>query len=161
MKMMKMKMIVCAALVSCLVFAAAGYAASFPEDLVKKMAAMKADAEAKKEMPATIDGLPIVDTEAAHKLLKGKAIFLDNRVKTQFDTEKIAGAQWFFCDTLIKDPARADKLDKSKEYVVYCNGVFCWRSPAVGMMLKQLGFTKVFWYRDGLPAWKKKGLPTE
>ena len=150
-----------AALVMCLAFVTVGYAAAFPDALVQKMMGMKADAEAKKDMPATIDGLPIVTGEEANKLLMNKAIFLDNRVKSQVDAEKIAGAQWFFCDTLIKDPSLASKLDKSKEYVVYCNGVKCWRSPAAGMMLKQLGFAKVYWYRDGLPDWKKRGLPTE
>jgi len=156
-----MRRIVFAAMVICLAFVTFGYAEPFPADLIQKMAAMKADAEAKRNMPAAIEGLPIVNTETAHKMLKGKAVFLDNRVKSQFDTEKISGAQWFFCDSLIKDPTRAAKLDKSKEYVVYCNGVLCWRSPAVGMMLKHLGFAKVYWYRDGLPDWKKKGLPTE
>jgi rhodanese-related sulfurtransferase len=157
-----MKRTIFVALAMCLTFAAVGYTEPFPEALVQKMMSMKADAEAKKDMPATIDGLPIISGEDASKLFKGKkAIFLDNRVKSQYDTEKIAGAQWFFCDTLIKDPSLASKLDKSKEYVVYCNGVLCWRSPAVGMMLKQLGFTKVHWYRDGIPDWKKRGYPTE
>ena len=157
-----MKRIVVMAFALCLAFTAIGYAEPFPEDLVQKMMGLKADAEAKKDMPAAIEGLPIVNSEEANKLFKGKkAIFLDNRVKSQFDTEKIAGAQWFFCDTLIKDPTLASKLDKSKEYVVYCNGVLCWRSPAVGMMLKQLGFAKVYWYRDGLPDWKKRSFPTE
>jgi rhodanese-related sulfurtransferase len=156
-----MKRTIFVALVMCLAFVAVGYAEPFPEDLVQKMMGLKADAEAKKDMPTAIEGLPIVNSEEANKLLKKKAIFLDNRVKAQFDTEKIAGAQWFFCDTLIKDPTLAAKLDKSKEYVVYCNGVLCWRSPAVGMMLKQLGFAKVYWYRDGLPDWKKRSFPTE
>jgi rhodanese-related sulfurtransferase len=157
-----MKRIVFTALVICFAFVTFGYAEPYPEDLIKKIAGLKADAEAKKEMPAAIEGLPIVNSEEANKMFKGKkVIFLDNRVKSQFDTEKIAGAKWFFCDTLLKDPALADKLDKSKEYVVYCNGVHCWRSPAVGMMLKQSGFEKVYWYRDGLPDWKKRGFPTE
>ncbi len=156
-----MKRTIFAALVMCLVFVTVGYAEPFPEDLVQKMMGFKADAEAKKDMPAAIEGLPIVNGEEANKLFKQKAIFLDNRVKSQVETEKIAGAQWFFCDTLIKDPTLASKLDKSKEYVVYCNGVLCWRSPAVGMMLKQLGFAKVYWYRDGLPDWKKRSFPTE
>jgi rhodanese-related sulfurtransferase len=138
------------------------FAAGYPEKMVERMMGLKADAEAGKEMPATIDGLPIIGSEDAYKLFKEKkAVFLDNRVKTQFDTEKITGAEWFFCDTLLKDPALADKLDKSKEYIVYCNGVLCWRSPAVGLMLKHLGFAKVHWYRDGLPDWKKKAFPTE
>ncbi len=156
-----MKRTIFVALVICLSFMAVGYAESFPDALVQKMMGLKADAEAKKDMPAAIEGLPIVNSEEANKLFKNKAIFLDNRIKAQFDTEKIAGAQWFFCDTLIKDPSLASALDKSKEYVVYCNGVLCWRSPAVGLMLKHLGFAKVYWYRDGLPDWKKLSFPTE
>ena len=156
-----MKKSIFVALVMCLSFVAFGYAESFPDALVQKMMGLKADAEAKKDMPAAIEGLPIVNSEEANKLFKNKAIFLDNRIKAQFDTEKIAGAQWFFCDTLIKDPSLASALDKSKEYVVYCNGVLCWRSPAVGLMLKHLGFAKVYWYRDGLPDWKKLSFPTE
>jgi rhodanese-related sulfurtransferase len=155
------RMMFFAAVVMCLAFVTVSYAAEFPEALVQKMMGMKADAEATKDMPPSIEGLPIVSGDEANKLFKNKVVFLDNRVKSQFDTEKIAGAQWFFCDTLIKDPTLASKLDKSKEYVVYCNGVKCWRSPAVGMMLKQLGFSKVYWYRDGLPDWKKRGFATE
>ena len=54
----------------------------------------------------------------------------------------------------------AESLDKNKEYVVYCNGVKCWRSPAAALLLHSLGF-KVYWYREGLPDWKKRGYPTE
>jgi len=157
-----MKKVVVAALIMCLAFVTVGYAEPYPEALVQKITGLKADAEAKKDMPAAIDGLTLVDSAQAHKLFtEKKAVFLDNRVKSQYDAEKISGAEWFFCDTLMTDPGQAAKLDKSKEYVVYCNGVLCWRSPAVGMMLKQLGFEKVYWYRDGLPAWKKAGYPTE
>jgi len=94
--------------------------------------------------------------------LEGKeGYFLDNRVKSQYDTERIPGAVWFFTDDLIaKGPQMAESLDKNKEYVVYCNGVKCWRSPATALLLHSLGF-KVYWYREGLPDWKKRGYPTE
>ena len=134
----------------------------YPDAMMDKMMGMKADAEVKKEMPLSLPGMKIVDTAEAFKMFKEKkAIFLDNRVKPQFDTERIAGAQWYFCDTLIDSPAFAKKLDKEKEYIVYCNGIHCWRSPATAMMLDHLGFKKLYWYRDGLPAWKKAGHPVE
>lgn len=134
----------------------------YPDATLDAVMAMKADAEVKKEMPVTVAGAKVIDTAEAFKLLKEKkAIFLDNRVKTQFDTERISGAKWFFCDDLLKDPGLAAALDKEKEYVLYCNGPTCWRSPAAALMMSNLGFKNLYWYRDGLPAWKKKGHPVE
>lgn len=149
--------------VSLLFFVSAiAFASSYPEDMMQKIMAMKADAEAKKEMPASLPGIQIISGAEAHKMWSAKsAVFLDNRVKVQFETEKIPGAQWFFCDELMQNPSLADKLDKNKAYVVYCNGVTCWRSPAVAMMLQHLGFKKIYWYREGLPDWKKRGYPTD
>ncbi len=138
------------------------YAGSWPEDLMKKVDELHELAKAKKEMPKSLEGIQVISGDKAYELWKNKkAIFLDNRVKTQYDTEKIPGAQWFFADALIKEgPSLAEKLDKSKTYVVYCNGITCWRSPAAALMLHYLGF-KVLWYREGIPDWKKRGYPTE
>lgn len=134
----------------------------YPDDMMDKIMAMKADAEVKKDMPASVPGATVVTTAEAQKMFKEKkVVFLDNRVKTQFDTERIAGSKWLFCDTLLDNPAAAQSLDKDKEYLLYCNGTHCWRSPATAMMLNHLGFKKLYWYRDGIPAWKKAGLPLE
>lgn len=138
------------------------FAAEWPDELMTKVEELHNLAKDKKDMPSSLDGIKVISDEEAYKLWKEKkATFLDNRVKSQYDTEKIPGAVWFFCDDLIKKgPSMAETLDKNKEYVVYCNGVHCWRSPAVALMLKHLGF-KILWYRNGLPGWKSKGYPTE
>lgn len=138
------------------------FANEWPANLMEKINHLSNLASEKKEMPTSLNGIKIISEEEAYKLWKEKkAIFLDNRVKSQYDTEKIPGALWFFTDDFIKKgPAMADTLDKNRDYVVYCNGVACWRSPAVALMLKHLGF-KVMWFRKGLPAWKTKGYPTE
>ncbi|MDA8326852.1 MAG: rhodanese-like domain-containing protein [Nitrospiraceae bacterium] len=114
------------------------------------------------DMPVSLgEGIAVVDGNEV-KALKAKGVeILDTRIKAQYDTEKIEGAKWFFCDDLIKNPAMAASLDKEKEYVLYCNGIKCWRSPAVALMLRDLGFKKLDWYRLGIPDWKKLGLPTE
>jgi len=138
------------------------YASSWPEALVNKAQELRALADAKKDMPASLEGITVVAGDKAQELWKSKnVVFLDNRIKAQHDTEKIKGSAWFFTDDLIKEgPSFADKLDKSKEYVLYCNGVKCWRSPAAAILLHSVGF-KVYWYRDGIPDWKKRGYPTE
>jgi rhodanese-related sulfurtransferase len=138
------------------------FAEAWKEDLLKRCDELHELAKQGKEMPTSLDGIPAISGDKAYQLWKAKkAIFLDNRVKSQYDTERIPGAVWFFTDDLIaKGPQMAESLDKKKEYVVYCNGVKCWRSPAAALLLHSLGF-KVYWYREGLPDWKKRGYPTE
>lgn len=143
-------------------FATTALADDFSDEVVDKFMAMKADAEAKKVMPESLPGMTVISTADALKMFQGKkAVFLDNRVKSQYDTEKIKGAVWFLADDLLKKPDLAKQLDKEKEYILYCNGPTCFRSPATGVMLSSLGFKKLYWYRDGLPAWKKAGNPVE
>lgn len=145
-----------------LVFCYSGVkAADWPADLLNKVDELHEKAKAKEDMPSQIDGITVIDGAKAYELWKtGKAIFLDNRVKAQYEAEHIKGAKWFFTDELIKNPDKVNELDKNKEYVVYCNGVKCWRSPAAALLLKHTGF-KVLWYREGIPDWKKRGYPVE
>lgn len=136
-------------------------AAEILAEILKQIDQFKADAEAKKDMPLELAGVKLVNTDEAARLFKAKsAIFLDNRSQSQFDTERIQGAKLFPVDDLLKDPSLAGKLDKSKTYVLYCNGAHCWRSPAVALILSNMGY-RIFWYREGLPGWKKSGLLTE
>jgi len=45
--------------------------------------------------------------------------------------------------------------------VIYCNGEDCLRSAKASKMAIGWGFTKIYYYRDGFPAWKKAGYPIE
>jgi hypothetical protein len=58
-----MKRIVIMVFALCLAFAVVGYAEPFPEDQVQKVMGLKADAEATKDMTASIERLPIVNSE--------------------------------------------------------------------------------------------------
>lgn len=147
------------------IFAAANisYAITdYPDEVKKKIKSMKEDAHAKKEMPEAFPGIQTISGEEAVKMLKAKkAVAIDCRVKTQYDTEKIPRAESLLPEELIDNPLLADKFDKNKEYVVYCSSVTCWRSPATALMLQFLGFKNIYWYRDGLRDWKDKGFPTD
>lgn len=140
----------------------ANAAEPFPEPLLQKVEELKSMAHDKKELPKNIEGVPVISASDAQKLWKSKkAIFLDTRVKNQYDTEKIPGSVWFLTDDLMNNPDLSAQLDKNKEYVLYCNGILCWRSPGAGLLLKHQGFAKIHWLRDGLPEWKAKGYKTE
>jgi rhodanese-related sulfurtransferase len=135
----------------------------FPEALLQKVEELKTMAHVeKKELPKKLEGVPVISATDAQKLWKAKkAVFLDTRVKNQYDTEKIPGAEWFLTDDLMNNPDLSNQLDKNKEYVLYCNGVLCWRSPGAALLLKHQGFNKIHWLREGLPEWKAKGFKTE
>jgi rhodanese-related sulfurtransferase len=43
--------------------------------------------------------------------------------------------------------------------VFFCEGVGCWESYNAALRAEKMGFTRVYWYRGGLDAWKEAGLP--
>lgn len=147
------------------IFAAANisYAITdYPDETKKKIKAMKEDSHAKKDMPEALPDIQTISGEEAVKMLKSKkAVAIDCRIKTQYDTEKIPKAEWLLPEELINNPLIVDKLDKTKEYILYCSSPTCWRSPATALMLQFLGFKNLYWYRDGLRDWKDKGFPTD
>lgn len=138
-------------------------ASSWSPDVIAKVKQLKDLASEKKEMPASIPGVKIITGQELKKWMDSKKKFVlsDNRVKEQYDAERIKGAQWLLADHLLADPTLAGKLNKDDVIVLYCNGITCWRSPAAAIMLQSLGFKNLYWYRDGLPDWKKDKYPTE
>ncbi len=138
-------------------------AQTWDTDTIKKCTEWKDMAAAKKEMPPSIQGSKIINgTELKKWMDQGKKIvLLDNRVKEQYDAERIKGSKWLLTDHVLADPKLLDQLKKDDVIVNYCNGVLCWRSPALVLMMTKAGFKNVYWYREGLPEWKKLKYPTE
>jgi rhodanese-related sulfurtransferase len=141
------------------VFVTQASATNYSPDLLNRVKELRAS---KEECPTSIPGIARISGAEAKKLWEsGSAQFLDNRTKTQFDTESIKGAQWFFSEELLKNPEYANSLDKEKTYILFCSGDKCWRSLATALMLSSLGFKKLLWYREGLPNWNSQSLPLQ
>jgi len=51
--------------------------------------------------------------------------------------------------------------DKNAPLIVQCNGAECWYSYKAAAYLIKQGYTRVHWFRTGLPAWKEAGFPIE
>lgn len=137
-------------------------AGPYPDAVIKQAEAMKADADAKKDMPASLPGIKLITGQELKKWMdeKKKIVIIDNRNKEQFTKEHIPGAILITVDELIKDPKLSDKLDKNVPLVLYCNGVKCWRSPAAALLYQSLGFKEIYYFRNGLPEWIKLDYPT-
>jgi len=51
--------------------------------------------------------------------------------------------------------------NKQHPIVLYCLSPECWMSYNASLRAINLGYTNVLWYRGGIEAWKKAGLPVQ
>jgi len=137
-------------------------AADWPEPLMKELEALKKAGHDKQDMPASIEGIKEITGDELKKWIDSKKAFvlMDNRLKADYDKEHIVGAVLLTVDELVKDPKLAEPYKKDDILVNYCNGVKCWRSPGAILLLKQMGYKNIYWYRVGIPDWIKKDYPT-
>lgn len=116
--------------------------------------------------PQTVDGAETVTAEQAYDLWKQRVVFIDVRKNADWEAGRIPGAvhivydpkgavQDLTADTLIGAVA------KDEPVVIYCNGSGCDRSSWSCALAVEWGWSKVFYFRDGFPAWQKAGYPVE
>ena len=49
--------------------------------------------------------------------------------------------------------------DKARPLVFFCVNTQCWLSYNASLRAAALGYSKVYWYRGGIEAWRLAGLP--
>jgi rhodanese-related sulfurtransferase len=98
----------------------------------------------------------------AYKLYKsGKALFIDARDQWDFQDEHIKGSINIPYYKFDKNDNSLKKLDKSSVIVTYCDEGDCGMSRNLARSLFKLGFTKTYYYHEGLEAWVKASYPVE
>ncbi len=113
--------------------------------------------------PMTVNGATTVNAAEAKQLWEDGAVFLDSRKETDWEAGHIPEA--VHLDR--KNPAvyNTDALNalaaKDEAIVSYCNGERCLRSSKTAEDLVKLGYQKVYYFRDGFPAWSDAGYPIE
>jgi rhodanese-related sulfurtransferase len=113
------------------------------------------------ESPLSVAGATTIDTAQAKALFEKRAVFVDLRKEFEYDAGRIPGAYNMFINTAFKQDALAAKVKKDDPVVFYCNGPKCPHSAKASEMALSWGYTKVSYYRDGLPGWKAAGNPVE
>lgn len=129
--------------------------------------------------PASIDGAQTVDTAALHCLLTEQAgivlvdvyrrpwlagQFIDNEAHAN-----LPGSLWLantgdgtlepqWADYFSENLARITEGDKARPLVFYCRSD-CWLGWNATRRARALGYTKLYWYRDGVDGWEQAGLP--
>ncbi len=122
--------------------------------------------------PESLNGATVVNADKAKELMAGGAKMIDTRVAAEFAEAHIKGA--INVPYKEKSAKAADfdaaqdsfdlaKLpaDKNAAIITQCNGAECWKSYKGAVAAIKAGYKKIYWFRDGFPAWKAKGYPVE
>ncbi len=113
--------------------------------------------------PKSVPGATTVTTEEAKKLWDSGAVFIDSRKKEDWEDGHIAKA--IHLDRGDRENYTRDKVSrmfkKDQALVTYCYGEVCTRSAKMASDLVSLGYTNVYFYREGFPGWSFAGYPIE
>ena len=111
--------------------------------------------------PVTIEGATTVDTAKARELFDQEVAFVDVRKNTDWDAGRVPGAIHIELKSVYSEDSLAAEVPKNEPLVIYCNGEKCLRSSDASNKAVAWGWSNVYYYRDGFPAWKANGNPVE
>ena len=118
-------------------------------------------ANAEELSPTVIDGATTVDTAQAFALFDKEVAFVDVRKNSDWEAGRVASAIHIELKKVYSKEALLAEVKIDEPFVVYCNGPQCLRSSVAAKKAVEWGFSKVYYYRDGFPAWKANSNPVE
>ena len=118
--------------------------------------------------PRSLPGATLVDAKTVSQVLQGGGVFIDTRTEAEYKAGHVPGAVLVpYVEKSHKDPdfnAADDKFDLTKlppakdaVLVFACNGAECWKSFKASHAAIKAGYTRVHWFRGGLPEWRAAG----
>lgn len=96
--------------------------------------------------------------ELQQRLAKGGVVLVDSRPGKRYNEGHIPGSISIFANQLVKDASLLPAA-KSTYLIFYCGGPTCGLSPKSAKFADKKGYKNVRVFKDGMPAWKKAGLP--
>jgi len=91
---------------------------------------------------------------------KNEAVIIDSRDRKTFSAGHIKGAvslPLFEAATMI--PEFSSRIPKKAMLLVYCNGYACEDSVELGKQLIAAGYSSVYYFDGGFPAWRDAKYP--
>lgn len=116
--------------------------------------------------PEKVAGATTVDAAKAYELWKARAWFVDPRKPVEYEEGHIPGAVNIEYDPGMPDqpltPASLEaEVPKNEAVVFYCNAEKCDRSSWSAALAAEWGWTDVYYFRGGYPAWVNAGYPVQ
>lgn len=111
--------------------------------------------------PEHVPGAQTIDTHSAKLLFDQGTVFIDVRKQQDYDTGHIAGAHHLPVAGDFNEQNLAALVLKENPVVIYCNGIHCMGSSKAAQQAVAWGWTRVYYYRDGMPGWKLHHYPID
>ena len=116
----------------------------------------------KKEDEYVVLGANEINASAAKTLHdRGSATFIDVRGPGDFESGHIPGANNLSVATRLSRETLATVAGKDDEVVFSCQGKHCTLSAYASAKALLWGYTRVYRFAGGFPAWQDAGYPTE
>ena len=111
--------------------------------------------------PSFIPGATSIDVVEARQLYDRGVMFIDTRPEFDWNTGHVAGAVLLELEKMFTEEALSELIDRAEEAVIYCQGSRCLRSAKATEKAVLWGFEKIYYFRDGYPAWNAAAYPIE
>jgi rhodanese-related sulfurtransferase len=111
--------------------------------------------------PSFIPGATSIDVVEARQLYDRGVMFIDTRPEFAWNTGHVAGAALLELEEMFAEEALGKLLGRAEEAVIYRQGSRCLRSSKATEKAVSWGFEKIYYFRDGFPAWKAAAYPIE
>lgn len=120
--------------------------------------------------PRSLPGATVVEAPAVEQMLGDGARYVDVRTEAEFARGHVPGAVLLpYGEKTPKDTdydGRLDSFDVAKlppdratPLIFACNGAECWKSYKASHAAIKAGYTRVHWFRGGLPEWRASKRP--
>jgi rhodanese-related sulfurtransferase len=146
----------------------AGAAGLKPLSARADIAEYKSVAELGYFTPTHLPGATVVTAKQVQELVGQGVTLVDTRSEKEYKAKHIPGAIFIgyhekslkdvAFDASLDDFAGLSKLDPAKPVIFACNGAECWKSYKASRTALSKGFSRVYWFRGGLPEWETAGL---
>jgi rhodanese-related sulfurtransferase len=111
------------------------------------------------ESPVTVQGAVTVDAAVAKALFDRHVPFIDVRTLARWNLGHIPKATLLDLETDFTLENLLARAGRTEEVVIYCEGPKCLRSSEASQQAVKRGFQRVYYFRDGFPAWRTAGQP--
>jgi TolB-like protein/rhodanese-related sulfurtransferase len=126
-----------------------------------RLAGLPETGEDTEVSPLFIPGATSIDVVEAKQLYDRGVMFVDTRPGVDWNTGHVAGAVLLELEEMFTEEALSELVDRDAEVVIYCQGSWCLRSSMGTARAVSWGFEKVYYFRDGFPAWRVAEYPIE
>lgn len=116
---------------------------------------------ADKVSPTEVKGAITIDAKTAKDMFEQEVPFIDVRKDKDWDAGRIPGATHLELKMVYNEDSLSAVVNKSEPVVIYCNGPKCLRSSQASAKAIEWGFEKIYYFRGGIPEWKKASYPIE